>query len=511
MRKIDMEKAKEILRLHQVMGLSQREIAESIGCSLGTVSNVLQKAREAGIEFPNQLSSKELGSLLYPPTKATDGAKTPEPDLAYIHKEMQRKGVTLYLLWEEYKTEHPDGLMYTQFCERYRSFRKQNDVYMRRIYKAGERVMVDWAGLTMSYSDLNGNSHEVYIFVADLPASSYLYVEPFRDVKMGSWIDGHVHAFEYYGGVTPIIVPDNCKTAVTTPGLYDPKLNKTYHEMASFYGSAIIPARSRKPQDKAPVETGVQIAERRIIAKLRNQQYLSFEELREAVFSELEVVNTAPFQKLPSNRRDTFLEMEKKTLQSLPSGRFEYAEWSTMKVAFDYHVQYKEHYYSVPYTYAGKQIEIRSTASSIEIFFEHERIAVHPRSYDKTLRYITNPDHMPEKHRAVADWSKERFESWAEKIGPETASFIRYVMEQRDHPEQAFRTCAGILRLGDTLLPAKMEEVCHEAEKRHVYSFKYFSILMKQLTDKDPQTESKVERKQNVRGRSYYGGGNNAG
>ncbi|MEN6360314.1 MAG: IS21 family transposase [Smithella sp.] len=503
-----MDKAKEILRLHNNVGLSQRDIAKSVGCSLGTVSSVLLKAREAGIEYPNQLTSKELGTLLYPSVEKKQGVAKPEPDLEYIHHEMGLKGVTLQLLWEEYKIEHPDGLMYTQFCERYRNFRKQNDVYMRRHYKAGERVMIDWAGLTMHYYQ-DSEEKTAYIFVADLPATSYLYVEPFRDMAMSSWIEGHVKAFEYFGGVTRILVPDNTKTAVTKPDKKDPLLNKTYHEMAAFYGTAIVPARPIKPRDKAPVETGVKIAEQRIIAKLRNQTFLSFEELHTAVLKELEIVNSTPFKKLPSNRLSTFLEIEKPALLPLPDSRFEYAEWKIHKVAFDYHVEYDGHFYSVSYVYAGKEVEVRGTIRTIEIFFEHERIATHPRSYDKRNRYVTNPEHMPENHRAVVDWSPERFVSWASKIGPETEAYIRFVMSKRDHPEQAYKTCAGILRIGEQLPSEKMELICKDALKRNAYTYKYFSMIYKQFSE-ELKSEKKPIDHSNVRGSEYYRGKNNA-
>lgn len=507
MRRIDMDKSREILRLHHTLHLSQREIAEATGCSLGTVSNVLQRARNAGIGYPLKMTSKELGSLLYPPVLSAGSDQRTEPDLAYVHREMQRKGVTLTLLWEEYKAEHPDGLMFTQFCKRYRDFRKNNDVYMRRIYKAGDRVMVDWAGLTMHYQDPRGIKQTVYLFVADLPASSYLYVEPFRDTALGAWINGHVHAFEAFGGVPRIVVPDNAKTAVIKADYYDPKLNKTYREMASHYGAAIIPARSGKPRDKAPVETGVQIVERRIIAKLRNRQFLSFDELYEAVEQELDIVNTKPFQKLPSNRLDTFLETEKAQLQPLPETRFEFAEWKTVKVAFDYHVPFKEHYYSIPHTYAGKKVELRATARTIEVFCDHERIAVHARCYEKKRRFITCGEHMPEKHRAVADWTPERFESWARKTGPETAAYIRFLMEHREHPEQAFKTCAGILRIAEDIPASRMEAVCKRAIECDVYSYKYFTMLLKNMT---PTPKRQPIHHENLRGSSYYGGEDHA-
>ncbi len=501
-----MEKAKEILRLHYQNGLSQREIAGATGCSLGTVSKVLARADAAGIETTS-LSSKELGSLLYPPQATGVNQAKSEPDLGYIHHEMQKKGMTLTLLWEEYKTEHPEGLMFTQFCQRYREFRKQNDVYLRKIYKAGERMLVDWAGMTMNYTDAKGQKTEAYLFVCDLPASSYLYVEPFRDMGQKSWIDGHVHAFEYYGGAPRIIVPDNTKTAVSKARYYDPELNRSYREMAAHYGSAVIPARSRKPKDKAPVETSVQIAERRIIAKLRNRQFFSFAELCGAVREELEILNTKPFQKLDANRRALFLEIESKELLALPKGKYEYADWKQAKAAFDYHVQYDGHYYSVPYHYAGKHLHIRATTRMIEILCDGERIAAHVRSYDKCMRYVTETSHMPEKHKAVMEWSPERFVSWANKIGSHTEQYIRQLLEQRDHPEQAYKTCAGILRLAKNVSAQQMEAACEKASAQKVYTYKYFEILLKNMNMK---AAVRPINHGNVRGSGYYGGGSHA-
>lgn len=501
MRRTNMDKAKEILRLHHELELSQRAISAATGCSLGTVSNVLKKASEAGLEYPIQMTSKELGSLLYPPTNS-DVNERPEPDLESIHKEMQRRGVTLTILWEEYKTEHPDGLMFTQFCQRYREFRKQNDVYMRKIYKAGDQMMVDWAGLTMEYKDSRGFCQDAYIFVSVLPASSYICAEPFRDMKLSSWIKGHVNALENYGGAPRIVVPDNTKTAVIKANYYDPELNKTYREFAKHYGLAIIPARPRKPKDKAPAENAVKIVENRVIARLRNREFLSFDELCEAVEEEVYNLNTRPFQKMPGNREQTFSEIEKAALQPLPEKGYEYAEWTTVKAAFDYHVQYQNHYYSIPYIYAGKHVEIRASLNTIEIFFNHERVSVHIREYDKHKRYTTNIEHMPDNHKEIAEWTPERFISWGKKYGESVGAYMKYLMDSRECPEQAFKTCRGILRLVEKLEPQKAEQLCVIAMQRQVWTYKYFNILLKNATASKP----KIISHENVRGKRYYGG-----
>ena len=385
-----MEKAREILRLSQ-MGLSQRDVAGATGCSLGTVNGVLARVRAAGVKDPLILETKELGSILYPPVKSTGKI---EPDYEHIDREMKKKGVTLFLLWEEYKMNNPDGYMYTQFCTKYREYRKKNSVYMRKFYKAGERMMADWAGLTMSYSRAKGIEKKVYVFVAVLPASSYLYAEPLNDMRMESWISAHVNAFEYFGGVPRILVPDNTKTAVTKAGRHEAVLNRTYKETASYYGCAIVPARPYSATDKAPVETGVQIIERRIIAKLRHTLFLSFDELAEAFDSELETLNNQPFQKLPGCRRSAFLETEQKELMKLPSRRYEYAYFKQVTAGFDYHVALdKNQYYSIPCQYAGQIVLLRWNSRTVEVFFEGDRIACHTRNADPRRRYITNPDY----------------------------------------------------------------------------------------------------------------------
>jgi transposase len=492
-----MEKAKEILRLSG-SGMTLREVAGATGCSLGTVHMVLAKVKEAGVIDPLALSSKELGSLLYPPSKGA--GKAHEPDLEYIHREMRKKGVTLTLLWEEYKQAHPAGLMLSQFCERYRKFRKQNEVYLRKSYKAGERMLVDWAGLTMQYTDKEGQPVKAYLFVAVLPASSYLYAEPFGDMGQESWTMAHVNAFEYYGGAPRLLVPDNTKTAVVKAKYYDPWLNKAYHELALHYGAAIVPARSREPTDKAPVETGVQIVERRIIATLRHRQFFSLAELREAVRAELEAVNTRDFAKLPGNRRQVFLQTEKGELRPLPPNRYEYAQWKQAKAAFDYHVPFDSFFYSIPYGFAGKTVSIRATSRSIEVFSEGQRIAVHSRNYDTRRRYTTCFEHMPEKHRAVADWTPERFLSWAAKTGEKTRAYIAALMASREHPEQAFKTCAGILRLGETVPRETMEAACEQAALCNIFTYQYFNRLLKQtpLRDTPPIAHA------NLRGKAYY-------
>ena len=493
-----MEKAKEILRLSLQMGLSQRDVASATNCSLRMVNMVLARVKDSGVKDPLEKSTKELGSIIYPPVMKKEKA---EPDFRYIDMEMKKKGVTLGVLWEEYKLTHPDGCMYTQFCAKYREYRKQNSVYMRKIYKTGERMLVDWAGLTMRYKD-GGCEKIANIFVAILPASSYIYAHPFCNMKMESWIQGHVQAFEYFGGVPLLLVPDNTKTAVTKASRYEPELNKTYQEMASHYGCAIVPTRPYAATDKAPVETAVQIVERRIIAKLRHSQFLSFDDLTETFQAELEMLNDQPFQKLEGSRRSVFLAAEKHELQRLPQTRYEFAHFKEAKAGFDYHVALdKAHFYSVPYQYAGKTVLIRWNLRTVEVLCENERIACHIRSLENGKRFTTDPAHMPKSHKAVTDWSPKRFISWAAKTGENTKKYIETLLERKEHPEQAYRTCAGILRLASIVTTEQMENACIRAIAGNIYSYSSFEKILERLKLDVPIVH------ENLRGKNYFKGG----
>ncbi|GHV96765.1 integrase [Spirochaetia bacterium] len=504
-----MGKIKEILK-YSAAGLSQRETAAATGASLGTVNTVLSRIKEANIKDPLALKEHELGAIVYPTPRITGGhtraGKRPEPDMDFIQHELQRPGVTLNLLWEEYKAVHPDGYGRSQFCARYVKFRKENEVYMRKVYKAGDQMMVDWVGMTMQYTDRKGDSHKVYFFVAILPATSLIYAEPFLDMRMESWIEAHINAFEYFGGVPRLLIPDNLKNAVSRVSRHESELNKTYVEMARYYGTAVLPARPYEPRDKGPVENAVKIVEYKIIAMLRDRQFHSFSELRKEVMVALERVNTMAFQKLPYSRKELFEKTEKQTLKALPPSRYEMAVFKMAKVNFDYHVQYEGFYYSVPFHYAHKQVEIRATTHTIEVLCETERIAAHLRNYDPSKRYTTCFDHMPKKHQAMADWTPERFRNWAAKIGPDTEAYIVSLMEARDQPEQAFRTCTAILHLADTAPAQDMEKAAKQAKQMRAYSYKSFEILLKRI---GRETLAPIQH-ENIRGAHYYGEDNRA-
>jgi transposase len=465
------------------------------------------RAEKAGITWPIEFSDKQLMSMLYSPLESK--LTPPEPDMDYLFREMKKKSVTLMLLWEEYKENHPDGIMYTQFCDRYRRFKKSNQLSMHKEHKAGEEMEVDWAGDTMFYVDpKTGEIKIAYIFVAVLPASSYPFASAFEDMTISNWITAHVKAYEYFGGVPQITIPDNTKTAVTKTDRVDPVINKSYNEMATHYRTTIIPARVRKPKDKAAGENTVGNVSRRIIAALRNRQFFSIQEINQAISEELEKFILRPFQKMEGNRQAAFETIDKPCLQPLPVTRYEYSEWKEAKIQSNYHVDFEGFFYSVHYSYVGNSCSIRATFKTVEIYIGSERIATHLRNYNSFKRYTTLSEHMPEAYRAVSGWNTERFLTWAEKTGPWTRKFIKLVLESREYPVQTYRTCMGIMRLGKNYSAAIMERASREALDKNICSYKYFGIILKQVAATVPKTPpQKIVNHDNLRGSNAFAGG----
>jgi transposase len=378
---------------------------------------VLERASKAKATWPSSLSDKQLLSLLYPPQQSK--SITAEPDTEYVFYEMKKRGVTLMLLWEEYKEIYPEGIMYTQFCERYKNFKKNNRLTMHIEHKAGQEMQVDWAGQTLKYIDTaTGEIKAAYIFVAVLPASAYPFVYAYGDKKLASYIDAHVRSFEYFGGVPKVLIPDNEKTAVTYPDNTDPVLNRSYNEMANHYHAAIVPARSARPKDKAADENMVGNASRRILAPLRNLKFFSIHEINQAIEVQLKKFILRPFKKMEGNRISAFEKIDKPALQILPMTRYEYCDWSQTRIAFNYHAQYEGFYYSTDYAYAGQPCWLRVSAKTIEIFVDSIRVACHVRNYNKFSKYVTLPEHMPENHKAVSGLKQPPFHCLGRKDRP---------------------------------------------------------------------------------------------
>jgi transposase len=504
-----MRKIKEVLRL-KANGMSNRKIAQSCGASRPTVGEYLQRASRAGLTWPlpEELSDTTLEHLLFPDPPTPAQRDQSLPDWLYIQKEFKRKNVTLFLLWEEYRAQHPKGYQYSWFCERYRQWTGTLDRVMRQDHRAGEKLFVDYAGHTIPVVNQHtGEIHEAQIFVAVLGASNYTYAEATWTQNLSDWIGSHQRALEFLGGVPEIIVPDNLKSGVTRAHLYDPDINPTYQEFASHHGVAVIPARVRRPKDKAKAEVGVQIVERWILAALRNHTFFSLTDLNQAIRTLLQRLNTRPFKKLPGCRQDLFTSLDQPTLKPLPATAYTYAEWKKVRVHIDYHVEIKGHYYSVPHQLIKKQLDARITGQTVECFYNSKRVASHVRSNRKG-GHTTLREHMPKSHQQYGDWSPGRFIQWAEKMGPATVQTITAVLAARHHPQQGYRTCLGILRLSKSYGDGRLEAACGRALLLGTCRYKSIESILKHGLDSKPIPEQQdlnlPEDHDNIRGPSYY-------
>jgi len=512
-KRLSMRKLREILRLKFERGLSNRAIARSISVSPTSVSDCLLRSKMAGIVWPldPEMDEVQLETKLYLGPSSSQGHQKATPDFSHIHEELRRKGVTLQLLWQEYKQEHlEDGYQYSRFCEHYRRWRKKLDVVMRQTHRAGEKMFTDFSGDGIDIIDpKTGEVSQGELFIAVLGASGYTYAEAFASQQLRFWIQAHMHAFEYFAGVTEIIVPDNTRTAVTHPCRYEPDLNPTFLELANHYDTVIIPARIRKPKDKAKVENGVLIAQRWILATLRNHRFFSLAQANEAIAEKLEELNDRKFQILETTRRALYENLDRPALKPLPPSRYEFAEWSKPKVNVDYHVDVQKHYYSVPYTLVHKQLDARRTATTVEIFFKNRRVASHKRSYKKG-HFTTLKEHMPKAHQQYLEWTPSRILQWASKSGPATGQLAGKIMEAKRHPEQGYRACLGVLRLGKAYGNDRLEAACSRALAVGTHSYKSVQSILKHGLDQQPLPETGEKQEppsiehENIRGSKYY-------
>lgn len=508
--RLSMRKIRDILRLHHAAALSNRAVARAIRISASTVSDCLARARVAGISWPlpEGMSDTALEQALYVTLASRGAGPRPLPDLAEVHRELRRKGVTLMLLWDEYKACHPDGLMYSAFCERYRAWRGQLDVVMRQSHRAGDKLFVDYAGHTVPVLNrATGEVREAQIFVAVLGASNYTYAEATSTQGLPDWIGAHTRAFEFLGGVPNVVVPDNLKSAVTRAHRYEPDLNPTYQDMAQHYGVAVIPTRVRAPRDKAKVEVGVQIVERTILAVLRKRQFFSLAELNAAITRLLATLNARPFKKLPGSRQSQFETIDRPALKPLPASPYEYAEWKKARVHVDYHIEVARHYYSVPHRLIKRQLDVRITARTIECFHQGQRVACHPR-VEQPGRHTTCAEHMPEKHRHLVQFSPERLQRWAANIGTHTEDLITHILRERPHPEQGYRACLGILRLAKSYGDTRLDAACARALALGAHRYQSVASILKHGLDQQPlspTTEPELPtHHDNLRGPGYY-------
>jgi len=506
-----MRKVREILRLVHGEGMSGRRAGLSLGLPETTVRDCLKRAAAAGVTWPlpEGMDDRALEDRMYRTSGGRHESK-PEPEWGEIHRERRRKGVTLQLLWIEYKQRCPDGYQYSQFAQRYRRWVSRLNVVMRQTHRAGEKVFLDYAGQTLPITDpRTGVVSHAQLFVGVLGASNYTYVEAFESQSMPHWIAGNVHAFEYFGGVPEILVPDNLKAGVTKAHRYEPDLNRTYEEMAAHYGCVIIPARPYKPRDKAKVEAGVLLAERWILARLRNRTFFSLNEANAAIAECLEELNNHPFQKLPGSRRSMFEEIERSELRPLPDRPYEYATWKGAKVNIDYHVEVDRHYYSVPYQLAGEHVDARLTATTVEAFHRGRRVASHKRSFARG-GHTTAPEHMPAAHRKHLQWTPSRIVRWAENSGPQTATLVDGVMRAKRHPQQGYRSCLGILRLGRRYGSDRLEAACGRALAIRSLSYRSVESILRSGLDRQPlptprPAAAAPRHHEYIRGAAYYG------
>jgi len=462
-----MTKYREILRLRS-QGISIRNIASSCQHAKNTVRTVLDRAEERNVSWPfeKDFSDIELQEILFPEKNITSNRRM--PDCEYIHKEMAKSGVNLTLLWDEYCQEARASkeipFMYTQFCRHYRKYATTQKATMHIKRKPGEQMEVDWAGTTMPLYDRDtAEVIDAYLFVIVLPSTQYAYAEAFTSQNQESWVQGHVNGFRHFGGVARTLIPDNLKTGVEKASWYTPVINKTYQELSEHYGTAVIPASVRKPKDKASVESAVGNTTTWIIAALRKQKFFTLLELNRAIWTKLEDYNQKPFQKKVGSRLSVFLEEEKSTLIPLPATPYELAFWKTATVQFNYHISVEKMHYSVPYEYIKHKVDVRITKNVIEVFYNSTRVASHRRLRGLINQYSTIDDHMPENHKSYGAWNGHRFIAWAKDIGPSTEVVVKVILSSRAIEQQSYRSCIGLLKLGDKYSITRLEEACKKA------------------------------------------------
>jgi len=508
--KVSMRKIKEILKLNYE-NVSNREIARRLRIGAGSVSRYLARAKEAKLVWPlnDEWSEDKIYSVLFP----AENKKTayPSPDFGKVHQELKRKGVTLMLLWYEYQQQSPGGYSYSRYCELYQAFIGKRSPSMRLTHRAGEKLFVDYSGLTVPWTDkATGEVHRAQIFVAVLGASNYTFVEATADQSLLSWVQSHVHAFEFFAGVTVCLVPDNLRSGITKSHLYDPDVNRTFQDLADHYGVAVVPARVRTPKDKSKVEVGVQGIQRWILAPLRDVAFFSVHDINEAIRPLLQAYNERDFYELEGTRLSQYLEVDKPALNPLPARPYVYAEWKKVRSGIDYHIVIDKHYYSVPHRYLKENIDVRLTPTTIECFHKGNRIAIHQRSYKPG--HSTIHEHMPRSHQDYAEWTPERMHNWANSIGPNTGKLIRALTAVHKIPEQSYRSCLGILRMGKIYGNERLENAAIRALHIGAIRYKNIESILKSGLDQqplpqlasEPMTAEPTRLHDNIRGSKYF-------
>jgi len=510
-----MRKLKEVLRLHS-LGMSQHQIARSCSVSQSTVHDYVSAAQTAGVKWPllENWGDRQIGEALFPrrPTPEV-WRKHPEPEWAGIHKELQtHKNLTLQLIWQEKRESEPEGYGYSRFCELYGLWLKKLDLVLRQTHRAGEKTFVDYAGATIPIHDPEtGEIHPAAVFVAVLGASSYTFAEATAGQDLRSWIGSHVRAFRFFEGVTEIVVPDNLKSGVTHPSYYEPDLNPTYRDLGEHYGVAVIPARPYRPREKAKAEVGVQVVQRWIVAALRKHKFFSLDEANRAITKLLTKLNQRPFRKREGSRASLFAQLDRPALKPLPGTDFEFGKWKTTRVDLNYHIEVERHCYSVPHALANQEVDVRTTADTVEVFCRGVRVASHVVSAESG-KATTLTEHMPKSHQKYVGRTPSGLVEEAKQIGPFTGQLVEATLAAKRHPEQGYRSSLGILRLAKTYPAERMEAAAQRALKARAYSSTSMESILRNQLDRlplagDPVVPSAVNPAadhDNIRGAGYF-------
>lgn len=506
-RELTMRQIRQMLRLARD-GVSAREIGRTLGVARSTIQDNLKRAAVAGLAWPlaGDLTDAVLEQRLFAHAGVKRGfRRRAEPDWGSLACELKRPGVNLMVLWEEYRAVDPAGYGYSRFCDLFREFERRLSPTMRQDHPAGDKVFVDYSGKKIMIVDrATGVVREAEIFVAVLGASNFTYAEATWTQKLADWIEAHVRMFRFFGGVPRLVVPDNLKSGVHRASFYDPEINRSYGMMASHYGVGILPARPRKPRDKAKVEAGVRFAQTYILGRLRRQTFFSLAEANAAIAAALERINAHVMRRLGVSRRQLFETVEMPVLAPLPDADYQFAEWRVARVSLDYHVEVDGFFYSVPHGLIREQVDVRATTRTIELFHRGLRIAAHQRRYGGR-RHGTDPDHMPSAHRRYAEWTPDRFRRWGRSIGPNTEGLVLAILANRPHPEQGFRTCLGVLRLFKDIDPERAELIAARAVAVSALTYKSIaSIIANKLERSSRDTEDAIIDHPNLRGPGYF-------
>jgi transposase len=481
-----MRKLREVLRLRYSADLSIRQISASTKISVGSIQNVLKLAEQHQLSWPlpDGLDDQALALKLYPASDAKPSAKLEPPVWSEMHRELKKKGMTKQLLWEEYSQQFPNRCYsYSQFCARYADWLKKQKRSMRQTHRAGEKLFIDYAGPTVPVvCATTGEIRPASIFVAVLGASNYTFAEATRSQSLPDWLGSHARAFEFFGGTPQLLVPDNLKSGVSKACRYEPELNPAYQQLAAHYGVAVMPARPYKPKDKAKAEVGVQIVERWILAKLRQQTFFSLAELNHCLQALLTELNHKPFKQWPGNRRQWFEQLDRPALKPLPKQAYQFVDIKTAKVAIDYHIPYDRHLYSVPHHCVGEAVEVHAGEHLLEVYFHHQRIASHVRKFYPGT--TTDPAHRPEKHAKHQQWTPGRLMNWAQALGPEVLIWVKTQLQRQPHPEQAYRVCLGLLNLQRSFPAPRLNQACAIANREGLYRLKNITAILQSNRDR---------------------------